>query len=1120
MSIISQSVINQVNQIPLTEVMMSYGHIAVRRTAKEVFYRCPFHDERDASFKVDLAPSYKQKQGDIPLSGFYCYSCSDNNPQSKGYGALMLWAALEGVSLANGNNLQRAVNELAKLGNLIIDGDYKNGFFHRAKVYAEAMNEICFIKRDYFTDNELRALGCQVTQVFKRNFERVGEECSVEDEAGNPTFAYSWNPEYYKTGAKHACFDGKELIERFNLYPLDGFITEQREGRSYEVSATSTYPIFAFIYQDEKGWWAKKYEPYFKRVSDSDPSYKFTWWFQGGKRRDEELSKMMYGDSDVMRALAGDCIESRDAAHPTIQVKERKGNDTVTVTKFKRLILCSGPRDGINTYYHSDAHVCWPHSEGVKITPKTIVRLREIANEVIVMYDNDRTGIERANQLSLAFLELKTLYLPKDLATQNSPRTGKPCKDAEEYFSYYPMVLRQMKKTININEHFLALLQSAKEKKFWDAIPHKRKNEFGEEEYYYRYTLLIDRMCSFLAAKGLRRYKKDDVTKFVYVSDDNKVEIIPDKDIEIKAKELMKSYINESPYYYDEGLLNAISTGKGMNSKTLSEVPLIDLDFNAWTEDSDYFYFGNTSVLVTEEEVKMTPYAQMPYHVNRNAILDNVNFVPVDISRYFTISSNPQMKEAERQYKSEQYDLQKQLASITDNELRMRIDKQIKEHRAEYKAYEQLYKYKVEWHTPIEECPPLLQTIYDMSRIYWRKEEAGFVLTPRERQMQDAHFINKILGLGYMLSRFRTDTRQHMVMVTDYSVAQEGSPSGRNGKTMFAMLLDLVRCNLEAIPGKDFRSDQGGMAQNFQNFQQTVHSSILIDDLSTGIDAEAFYNYSSRISVRNLYENTVRLQPDVSPKIILTMNEPFNLNHASTYGRTWPIFVSDYYHEEDLSGQVDRRTPETKFGYHITKSCSIEEKMFNINLMLYCLQCYFRFIKTDKGVMRAPLGDEATSRLLYQEYKENQLFYEWAQEFFKNKWHFARPIALREMAMSYLEHVKKQPIGKADLTQKVINNIKRELLKYCTIAGIVVNPDVVYSSDTDRKAGSVRTQSWVTVMDSEGIPVEPRRREKNSVSCLYFYRRGDAPKLTNQVLPAPEEDEEAKNQEQEELTIK
>lgn len=1114
-----EELIKQLEQIPLVEVMEHNGHAAARRTRKETFYLCPFHADGDPSFKVDNHPAPGH---DKP--GYYCFACAETNPRAKGYGALMLQAALWGVNLDEGDNFRRVATELMKMANLVVDGKPANGFFHRARKASAPSKEITYTLKPDFSHAELRALGCTVQQVFRRDYNNPDTETIQCDANGKPLYKYSWCRDFYKSDAPATPFDGKLLHERFNLYAVQNFITEQGEGGSYEVQATETYPIFAFLYKDKQGSWSRKYEPYFKPEVDKNgkagPSYKFTWWFEGGQRRTgNELSKKIYGDADVMRALETGTVETQCEFHPICQVRERDGRNIQTRTKFSKLVICSGPRDAINTYFHSDAHVCWPHSEGVAISPKVITALQKIADEVFILYDIDKTGVERANKLSLDFLELKTIYLPRDLVKLRSPRTGKPCKDAEEYFNYYPSMLRQQKKSVNINEHFASLLKSAKAKKFWDAVSRKRKNEWGEEEIHYRYTPLIDRMCQFLAAKGLHRYKKDDVVRYVYISEGGKVEIIPNKEIETKAKEIMKQYLNESLYYGDEGLLNAISTAQGINAKTMAEIPLIDLDFESWGEHFDYFFFDNTAVEVTADEIKQVPYALMPYHVNRKAILENVDYEPIDISRYFEIIPNPSLKEEEKIYLQRRYDMNKLLAETTDPDLRQRHISQIKQLAAEYKAWEQLYKYQVVWKKAIDECPPLLQAIYDMSRMYWRKEEACIPLLPNEQQLQDAHFINKILGLGYMLSRFRTDTRQQMVMITDYSVAKEGSPSGRTGKTMFIHLLHLVRKCME-ISGKDYRKDPGAMAQNFSDFQQTVHSCVAIDDLDASISAESFYNNVSRLSVRNLYENTVRLDPDVSPKIAITMNEPFNLNQPSTYGRTWPIFVSDYYHVGDLSGEQEERTPETKFGYNIIKSASDEERMFNVNLMVYCLQCYLRFIRQDKGVMRAPIGEEAAMRLVYQEFKDGdrKFFREWAQKFFQNPWHFERPIAVNEMILSYYDELGKS-IRKGELGKKA-TQFRRDLEEYCKLRGFVINPPVVFSGAEDQRKGIVRRRAWVSVFDAEGYPVVPQQRTRDTgnvnPSCLYFYRRGEVPRNPKAVLHAPEKDEEMLWQQQNE----
>ena len=92
---------------------------------------------------------------------------------------------------------------------------------------------------------------------------------------------------------------------------------------------------------------------------------------------------------------------------------------------FRRIVICSGPRDAINVYFHSDAHVVFPHSESVEISSETIRRLLNISMEVFVLYDIDRTGIRTMNLLALKHVELKVLYLPEDLSTQYNPRSGK-----------------------------------------------------------------------------------------------------------------------------------------------------------------------------------------------------------------------------------------------------------------------------------------------------------------------------------------------------------------------------------------------------------------------------------------------------------------------------------------------------------------------------------------------------------------------------------------------------------------------------------------------------------------------------------------------------------------------
>ena len=1098
------------------------GFTATRKTEEHIFYRCPFHPEKEASFKIDRKADFRQRQGDIALAGYYCYGCG-----KKGYGAIMLQAALMEKELKK--DFRRVASELAELAfidldddgsievtdslarleNLVVDGDHKNSFFHRAKIYAEPMDELCIIKKEGFTHFELRSLGCQVQQVFRPDYNHPGSRNAITDKNGDGIYKYSFGRGFYNHALQECNFDPSLLSERFNLYALSGFITEkrwkgeERGWRSYEVTSTPTYPIFAFVYQDKQGWWAKKYEPLFKQVADKNgklpPNYKFTWWYEAGKRRDEEMSNRMYGDVDVMRALEGGQVETTDNTHPTIDVFQKAGGEKKRIRKFKRIIICSGPRDAINVYFHSDAHVCFPHSENVEIPVSVIKRLREIANEIFILYDIDDTGIKKANRLAMRFLDLKVVYLPRALKNYISSRTGKPCKDAEEYFNHYHSALKGINSFYgnDINDHFANLLADAKPMQFWD-MKETRHAKNTEDEYTTRkYTMNVDNMNQFLSASGMFAYGAGKSSKFVDVGTNHVVELVEKEDATICAKRKMKDYLGNNRHYNTPELSNAISDTKRLNLSNLSEMSEVNLNFRSWGEDFDYLFFRNTAVLVTANEIRKVPYSHLSYHVNKEAIIDE-DFEPMNLSRYFEITEHPRMKDILKQYEINRY-------AMKDGEERKRA-------LAELKAQEKVWKYHLSLKKPMEEMPPLVQFIYDMGRMFWRDEEQTGDLPVEKRQFQDAHFINKIVGLGYMLSRFRTPTRQQMVTITDYTRANGGKASGRNGKTTFAGLLRLVRKGLDEIPGKQFQIDTANFAKNFSDFTQTVHSYVNIDDLKTGTNAEYFYNVVRRLPVKNLYHDMTLIPPEESPKIIATMNESFDITSPSTYGRMWPMLVSDYYHDESYEGDMELRSPETKFGYEIVDAAPEEEKMFNRNLLVYALQLYFQFASKEKGVIRPPIGREGAISIAAADINDER-FTRWAGGFYSDANHFERPIAFREMVIDYLD-ANSLPVNNASI-YKTSGEFREKMFKYCRHLNIIINPDVVYRKENDedklKKKRVVRRQAWETVFNGD-VPVEPRVRRKGAGTttpdCYYFYHQGNVPREFGKVLMAPDEDPE------------
>ena len=104
-------------------------------------------------------------------------------------------------------------------------------------------------------------------------------------------------------------------------------------------------------------------------------------------------------------------------------------------------------------------------------------------------------------------------------------------------------------------------------------------------------------------------------------------------------------------------------------------------------------------------------------------------------------------------------------------------------------------------------------------------------------------------------------------------------------------------------------------------------------------------------------------------------------------------------------------------------------------------------------------------------------------------------------------------INKTETSTKLAK-FKENMRKYCRIMRILINPDVVYSGKEDMRKGVVRRRAWETVWGEDGYPVEPRTRSCTTTSgspdCWYFYRFGDEPKTSKEVLSAPDEDEESK----------
>lgn len=1128
--LLSEKQIEYLRKLPLVEIMKAHNIKMCKQTSTNAFYHCPVHKDGDASFCVETRDSGTEAQG------WHCFGCD-----VKGKGAITLEALLSGRDAKK--DFLEICRDLARMFNICIeyadkDGnatrtDWLNGFFHRAEVIYDTEKGInkrsecemtdgitddsgfAFCKMPV-TDELLKALGCKSAQV------QSDEECE-DGVLLESAKKYSWGKNFDKDWQGEN-FD-PECVERiFSLYNVDAFVTPVNDkGKQYLVKSTQYYPIAVFEYYNEDGepYW-KKYEPLLRSdVSDfttGKGAGKFTWYYSGAKPKGQRT--MLWGDHDFMEAFrTGKCnpdssqdtykdTDPTKSDHPyVLEEREREDGSTQKDWKFQRLIICSGPKDGMNAYFHSNAHVCWPMSESSVITGVTIRQLLRIAKEVFIIYDIDKTGIKFMNELTLNNLEVKPVYLPADMGKYTSPISRKPLKDLTEYLCYYPT-----RPGRDVNYMFEGLLHNAITMKPWREIG-ARRNTGGGRENIIKYEILPDAIAQYAPARGIYQYQPElydqnvQLGRFFMRVKNNIVKIIDDKDIVLELKNDLKAFLDDNYFYNNQDLRNAISTSRRMIPDTMQEIQSKNISFIHWDKDACYFFFRNTAVKVTADGIERVPYSQLPFYVNEKAII-NMDFTYNGDEFFDIIYDTATMARMARNHEAA-------LAKCTTDEERKIENRRYAEESAKN-------RYRLKMHRRMNDMPPAFQVIYDSCRIFWRNEAAGLKLSEEEQQMQDMHFINKALATGYILDPFRDPTRIFVVVSTDYNQYASGQPCGRNLKSFIGgQLLPLVR-NGYCIAGKEIKTKADKFAENFSNYELTEHSYMYMDDLKSDIDVEMLFNTGSMISKRKLYHDAIQIQGQWVPKIMISTNstQMFDMNAGSVFDRIWLTMHSDYYHAESANGEEPAYSPMIKFGRQIITEATDQELQETMWMLMKFCQIWKRENRDhySEAIVRPPVEKKKSAEQL-RSLVADDTFLVWIQDFFSKPSRFGVPISRREMMISYLrykisseENIKPSEVIITEdmIKYQPIRDLQVKIMTYCEHLPykdrILVNPESLFADDAEWKQNRiVRTKAFASSI-KEGKVDFTKPRSMQNERCYYFFRIGHVPESKEKISLTPQFD--------------
>lgn len=799
------------------------------------------------------------------------------------------------------------------------------------------------------------------------------------------------------------CITQEDCDELF-LIPLDGYILPTAEGKgkgefSWKIEATDDFPIMMYDY----GEWGRIYIPFGKN----------RFMFYGKKPRGYIFGCRMFREAweNALKGVYPHRVEF------TKKPKKDGEEDVLADEKderFENLTICSGGSDALNVH-HAGHVVCWPNSETEPLSYDTISKLKRLCINLYVLFDADATGLAGAYKLALKDLDIKVITLPADLGQYGTGKRDengheKPCKDIKDFCMYYK------RGQIDPYKEFRhSLVKLAKPMKFWMETTDKNGNPKPEISNAHLYQ--------FLQANGFHKMLTDrkGMFKFVHVRD-NVVEEIPESDMASTCRRFLINFLMERSEYYSVQLENMIHRSKQISLDSLKNLDEIQLDFSAFTEASEYFFFRNGIFKVTKEGIEKVDATKSPFFVLQHKVIPR-DFSPV--GDLFQVGYTDAYQWALDMLAAAD-PLSPEYISFLNS-----IDKLTNANE----------KYKVGKVADFD----YIKYVWNTGNKYWREEEEarrnGAELTEEEHRSIEKNFLNKVTSIGYLLCKYKVRGAAKAVycMETNILEEDEGNHKGGTGKSFFIDSLKEVR-------KREFLNGQNMKDNNWQFIFQRIDYDtdiIHIDDLNSKIDLNRFLPDITGDLVINPKNTSEFVIPfDKAPKFAFTSNHAIKKFDDSLRRRIQFVSFSDYYHSANSESGLKERSPRTEFGRDLLKQYDDHDWNLFYNFMLQCVVAYMRY-----GLIEPDMPD-INARI-----RKAQIgldFLDWADDYFDDKFN-----QILDDEVCYLAY--KAALSRKEESWAKKKTFTKKVIGWCEIRGYAYNPEwfMQSRSDTERKRGKL-----------------------------------------------------------------
>ncbi|EMS34585.1 hypothetical protein C943_03272 [Mariniradius saccharolyticus AK6] len=745
----------------------------------------------------------------------------------------------------------------------------------------------------------------------------------------------------------------QKVFRKYNFYSLISYsIVKNRE--VITIAATDTYPIMMW----DEGKFKKIYQPL-----SPDKSRRFMYY---GKRDAEFL----HGYEACLQAHAKLNEGGEDIDTDTGEIKNSKEN------KLPEIIYCSGGSDGMNLAMIG-YEVVWGNSETATLSKKQFNALAKLADRVMNMPDIDTTGKKEAHRLAMEHLELYTIVLPEELKDKPD-RRGNPSKDVRDYLKWHGPW------------DFKNLVATALPYQFWEAYYTETKSGSIKKAYNVKNT----RMYNFLGKNGFYRLQSDnDKTGWIYIKVTHNIVQ------EIKANEV-KSYINDffRDRYMDEELRDTFYRSTQVNESSMSNLPLVDIDFTDYDKHTQYFFFRNRTVEVRANSIRDYKLGEIDKFVWEEEV----------IKHQFKLQE-PHFRTSKRADGS--------------------LDIEVLKHDNIFFNF-LINTARVHWRKELEEAFEGASALEEAE--YFKKHQwdiAGPNLDEGEIREQKNHLLNRIYTIGYLLHRYKDPSRPWAVFAMDHRIGGDGESHGGSGKSL---AYKAVRLFMKAV-SLDGRNPKLTDDQ-FIYSNVTKHTDlILVDDCNQYLNFQFFFApLTGDLTVNPKQTQRYEIPFKDVPKFVLTSNFVVRNLDSSTERRLIYSVFSDYYHENSNNFYKQARQPKDDFGKNILGNEFTQDEWNDFyNFMLQCCQFYMQHEK-----INPPMNNVVQRNLISI---MTEPFLEWAEVYFHEENNGLNNLVVKADAF---EDYKKY----AKVTWQM-QKFSKALKAFCELKGYVLDPEDLKNSD-------------------------------------------------------------------------